>query len=74
MTHNCANTTRLLSDAQDRGLVEEERQHIEKHLEICPSCVRFQDHMAMLRVFMHRLRAGLGDEAVGEIASHDPPR
>ena len=74
MTHNCANTTRLISDAQDRGLEQEERQHIEKHLEICPACVRFQDHMAMLRVFMQRLRSRLGDEAVSESASNDPPR
>jgi hypothetical protein len=74
MTHNCANTTRLISDAQDRDLEEEELRHIEKHLEICPPCVRFQDHVAMLRIFMQRLRAQVADEAVSDSASNDPLR
>jgi hypothetical protein len=52
MTPNCAHTTRLLSDSQDRTLEPGELQDVHKHLEICPACVRFEEQLGMLRTFL----------------------
>lgn len=64
---SCKETTRLLSEAQDRKLGVSERLQLEVHLAVCTGCRNFRQHLHWLRrasrAYLGRLRGGPPDQA-----------
>lgn len=52
---NCRISTRLLSEALDRELTQEERDAIARHLAICPACARCRRQFEELQRAVRRL-------------------
>ncbi len=52
----CKEATRLLSEAQDRGLSWTERLRLETHLLMCRGCTNFKAQMAFLREACRRYK------------------
>jgi predicted anti-sigma-YlaC factor YlaD len=46
---NCHDATRMLSEAQDRPLVLNERARLRLHLLMCGACRRFETQVGFLR-------------------------
>jgi hypothetical protein len=59
---NCKETTRLLSEEQDRKLGVPERLQLKMHLAFCKGCTNFRKQMRFLRDacsrYAERLSAG----------------
>ncbi len=54
---NCRMSTRLLSEALERGLTKEEREEVERHLAICPACTQCRRHFEQIRAALRRFAA-----------------
>ena len=50
---NCTQTSRLLSEAQDRRLSLLERVTLRVHLGMCDTCTHFSRQLQFLRAAMH---------------------
>lgn len=56
MSMTCPQSTRLLSDAQDRRLSPAEAAELERHLAICPACAECGRQFRLLSLMIRRWR------------------
>ncbi len=50
---NCKETTRLLSESQDRPLTLIEKINLRLHLSFCDGCTRYKSHLNNIRHFLN---------------------
>ncbi len=50
---NCKETTRLLSESQDRPLTLIEKINLRLHLYFCDGCTRYKSHLNNIRHFLN---------------------
>jgi predicted anti-sigma-YlaC factor YlaD len=64
----CKTVTRLLSEAQERGLTTMERMRLAMHLAMCPGCRNYKTQIGFLRTAARSHPAGNpkadGDDSV----------
>lgn len=60
---NCQQSTRLLSDAQERELSLKDRAALKFHVMICSACRNFGKQMGTLRDIAHQYAKGSKKEA-----------
>jgi len=51
---SCKNTSRLISQAQERRLSLRERINLRVHVGMCNNCRRFEQQIVTMRKIMHR--------------------
>jgi len=62
---NCQQTTRLLSDGQERKLSFKERAELKVHVIMCSGCRNFAQQMNLLREITRTYAKGLDDQEAG---------
>jgi len=75
---NCNDTTRLLSEGQDRELGAKERLSVKLHTMMCSGCRNFGHQMHTLRDLTRSYAQGAGDptessEGPDDTATEDKP-
>lgn len=58
LTLTCDQSSRLVSDSQERELLRYERIALRLHMSSCKGCLRMRLHFNLLRVLAARLRSG----------------
>ncbi|SDZ81615.1 zf-HC2 domain-containing protein [Microbulbifer marinus] len=62
---NCRETTRLLSESQERELTLSERTSLKFHLAMCSACRNFGKQLGTLRQIARSYAHGAADRAEG---------
>jgi Putative zinc-finger len=63
----CSRMSRMLPDAMDRKLDDEQGDALRRHLDVCDGCRRFQAQLMTMRQGMRSLHMSSGDFS-------DPPK
>lgn len=61
MMLNCRESTRLMSEEQDRKLTTRERMALRFHNLMCSGCTNYRKHMGFIRCATRALREGRGE-------------